>query len=96
MTSQDYYNRYAMYETFTPVVITRILEEFNDEAKEICLGRGLTANNLVTAVLKDQNVKWNDLGHIFEEKRGGKSPILQDGFKRFWLRKMPGLVEFWV
>lgn len=96
MTAQDYYNRYAMVQMFTPMTIAQILQEFNAEARSLCEAIGATSNEAVTAVLREQNIKWNGLSRVLAEKRGGLPPILEDGFKRFWLQKLPGLAEFWV
>lgn len=93
MTAREYYERFQPTIFQQPTEVMRLLTEFNNESKEICLKRKTNDNDSVVTVFIEQNNKWNDLVLVFQRHNNGKSPILVDGFKRFWFRKLPHLVE---
>ena len=91
----EYYDRFVGSIFLDGTDVMRLLNEFNLEAKDICIKRKTQKTESVVAVLKEQNGKWNALHRIFMAKNGGKSPILEDGFKRYWLHKVPHFEEMW-
>lgn len=95
MKAVEYYDEFVGSIFLDAMDVMRLLSEFNIEAKEICIKRKTQKNESVIAVLKEQNGKWNALRRIFMAKNEGKSPILEDGFKRYWLKQMPQFEEMW-
>lgn len=95
MKAQDYYDKFVGKIFLDATSVMTLLTEFNQEAKDICLKRKTQRNESVVAVLREQNLKWNALRKIFAKNHDGKSPILEDGFKRFWLGKMPQFADLW-
>ena len=95
MKAAEYYDKFVGSIFLDATDVMRLLSEFNVEAKEICIKRKTQKNESVIAVLKEQNGKWNALRRIFMSKNDGKSPILEDGFKRYWLKQMPQFEEMW-
>ena len=96
MKAREYFEKYyvAAEEEFDIARVPTILKDFSTEAKEICEKRHVSQDRSVISVLKEQNTKWNALVEIFKKKTG-KSPILKDGFKRYWLMKLPDTVNMW-
>lgn len=43
-------------------------------------------------IIKEMNDKWNAVVRLVE-RDFGESPIIYDGYKEFWIRKIPGLKE---
>jgi hypothetical protein len=95
MKAAEYYDKFIGSIFLNATEPMRLLTEFNIEAREICIKRKTQKNESVIAVLKEQNGKWNALRRIFMAKNNGASPILEDGFKRYWLKQMPQFAEMW-
>ena len=63
--------------------------EFSQEAENIMKSRGIKRDSAALAVLKEQNTKWNAVVKAF--------PIIlkHDGFKVFWMDRMPEIKKVW-
>ena len=68
-----------------------VFMDFSKESTDVIESRKAKKNTAVIAVMKEQNDKWNSLCRLFEKKYGF-SPLIKDGFKTFWNRKIPGIV----
>jgi hypothetical protein len=95
MKATEYYDKFIGSIFLDATDVVKLLTEFNLEAKGICIKRKTQKNEAVIAVLREQNGKWNALRRIFMAKNNGVSPILEDGFKRYWLKQMPQFAEMW-
>jgi hypothetical protein len=67
-----------------------LIHDLNKEAFEHCEKNNFTRDSEVLAVLLDQNGKWNAIDTLFKIING-VSPLLSDGFIKFWEHKIPEL-----
>lgn len=97
MKAKEYYDKYSATILTNPQTIPNLLMAFNTDTREICEKRHAVQNTAVVAVLREQNGKWNALVRLFQKANvNGKSPIKENGFKIFWLKRMPELKELWT
>lgn len=74
--------------------IGELMYELIIEAKTLSDARNVKTTGGSVAVLKELNNKWNAICNLFEKKYG-VSPIIRDGYKKYWLKEMPILTELW-
>ena len=65
----------------------------NREVRELQEKRHIQFDRGIFPVLKEMNDKWNAVVNLIE-KDYGYSPIIRDGFKNFWVAKMPELGRY--
>lgn len=65
----------------------------NREVRELQEKRHIQFDRGISPVLKEMNDKWNAVVNLIE-KDYGYSPIIRDGFKNFWVAKMPELGRY--
>ena len=67
--------------------------ELSDEIKTLADKELINADGQFISEFKALNQKWNDISVLFNKKYGW-SPLVEDGFKMFWIDKMPELAEY--
>ncbi len=73
--------------------IADMLTEMNAEVQKLMEVRHVKLNRGGYAVFKEMNEKWNAVVRLLEKKYGC-TPIIRDGFRTFWVRKMPQLLGY--
>lgn len=99
MKAVEYYNKYG------PKIfslkdkddidgeVLSLLREFNQEIVSLCETRKVETNVGMAGVILELNQKWNALANLFIA--GYRlSPILQDGYKRFWMLQTPDMAPY--
>lgn len=72
------------------VEVNKLLLALSGEAKDICDKRH-SSNDLVTyAILRELNQKWNAICNLFERKYQVEI-LRRNGFKEFWVLRIPDL-----
>lgn len=98
MKAKDYFEKYETRMMKNDddglKAIGELMYELVIEAKTLINTRHVNTNSGSVAVLKELNNKWNALCNLFEKKYG-VSPIIRDGYKKYWLKEMPILTELW-
>jgi hypothetical protein len=99
MKAVDYYNKYG------PKIfslkdkddidgeVLSLLREFNQEIVSLCDIRNVETNIGMAGIILELNQKWNALANLFIAGYG-LSPILQDGYKRFWMLQTPDMAPY--
>lgn len=100
MKAIDYYEKYgkAIYEERSgeeksPESTYRLIIAMSKEMKDLCDRRHVKRISAMAGVIKEMNERWNAICKLFE-KEYGKSPIVRDGFKEFWIRAVPQIKEY--
>lgn len=62
----------------------------NKELLELTEKRHVRFDRGMFSIIKELNDKWNAVVSLIE-KDYAMSPILRDGYKKFWIGKIPGL-----
>lgn len=91
--AQEYYELYKralMNPEKSSRAISDLIIELNIEVKELQKIRHVKFDRGIIPILKETNRKWNAIVCLFE-KEYGASPIVRNGFRIFWLDKMPEL-----
>lgn len=94
MKAKEYIEKYkTAFESGDNETITKagndLMFEFSKEAENIMKSRGVKRDSAALAVLKEQNTKWNAVAKVFY------GILKHDGFKLFWMDRMPVLEEMW-
>ena len=96
MKALEYYNKYGP-EFFNlkdkdeiDDIVLSLIREFNQEIVSLCEIRKVETNAGMAGIILELNQKWNALITLFV-KGYGLSPIVTDGYKRFWLLQSPDL-----
>jgi hypothetical protein len=97
MKASEYYEKYRPL-FFDPDIafekanffLKQLMMEFSKETCAILIKRHASRDEAFHAVLREQNQKWNALVRIFETMCLA-SPIMIDGFKKFWENELPEL-----
>ena len=96
MKALEYYNKYGP-EFFNlkdkdeiDDIVLSLIREFNQEIVSLCEIRKVETNMGMAGIILELNQKWNALITLFV-KGYGLSPIVTDGYKRFWLLQSPDL-----
>lgn len=71
-------------------VVSDMILNMNDEVEELCKKRHVQFDNGVYSIIKEMNDKWNAVARLVE-KDYRQSPILRDGYKKFWINQIPEL-----
>ena len=72
--------------------ITSLMIEMIDETKTVIDARHIKTNSGIVSVIKEFNQKWNTLCGLFVKKYG-ISPLLENGFKNYWIKTIPSLAS---
>lgn len=91
--AKEYYELYKfdlMDKEKANKALSDLIKDLNEEVKELQQIRHVRFDRGMMPILKETNQKWNAIVRLFE-KEYGASPIRADGFKIFWLSKMPEL-----
>ena len=99
MKAVDYYNKYGPEffnlkdkEDIDNIALS-LVREFNQEIVSLCETRKVETNMGMAGVILELNQKWNALANLFIAGYG-LSPILQDGYKRFWMLQTPDMAPY--
>ena len=95
MRAKEYYAKYhdriiAEASGDEAKVLHELMVEMSEETKDLIGRRNIKDVRALGAVIKESNDKWNALVRLFEKEHGA-SPLKVDGFKSFWLDRMPHL-----
>lgn len=71
-------------------VASEIILNMNDEVEELCKKRHVQFDRGIFPIIKEMNDKWNVIVRLVE-KDYGQSPLLRDGYKKFWINQIPEL-----
>lgn len=97
MKAVDYFNKYESRMIKNDddglKAIGELLYEMVMEAKTLIDARNVKTTSGSVAVLKELNNKWNAICNLFEKKYG-VSPIIRDGYQKYWLKEMPELMLY--
>lgn len=91
--AKEYYELYRVALTNEERVnqaLSDLIKDLNDEVMELQKTRHVKFDRGLMPILKETNQKWNAIVRLFE-KEFGASPVKPDGFKIFWINKMPEL-----
>lgn len=91
--AKEYYELYKldlMDDDKAVKAISDLIGDLNKEVKELQELRHVQFDRGMLPILKEINQKWNAIVRLFQ-KEYGAAPIKADGFKIFWLEKMPEL-----
>lgn len=70
-----------------------LLLDMSTEVLEIAKKRSAKKNEAFAAILKEQNEKWNAVGRLFT-KTYGNNPLAENGFRDFWINRLPELKDY--
>ena len=97
MKAVEYFNKYEsrmIQENDDGLkAIGELLYEMVIEAKTLIEIRHVKSTQGSVSILKELNQKWNAICSLFEKKYGA-SPIIRDGYKKYWLKEMPRLNDY--
>lgn len=85
MKAIEYFEKYKS--TTDDLSMYKMLGDFSAEANDIVVNRHCQTDEAFVAVLKEQNQKWNAVVNLFE-KNCGVSPIIRNGFLKYWNSKL--------
>lgn len=71
-------------------VVSDMILNMNDEVEELCEKRHVQFDRGIYPIIKEMNDKWNAVVRLVE-KDYRQSPILRDGYKKFWINQIPEL-----
>lgn len=99
MKAKEYYEKYefSLHSNDDATInkgLSDMMLEMARESEKMIQGRHAKSNSALVGVLNEQNNKWNAVITLDEKKYGG-SMIARNGFKAFWLHKMPELRMLW-
>lgn len=60
------------------------------EVQELQEKRHVRIDRGIFPIIKEMNDKWNAVVNLIE-KDYGESPVIRDGFKKYWIAKIPEL-----
>ena len=70
---------------------TSLITDLLQEEIEISEQRRAKHSQAQIAIIRETNQKWNAIVSLFENEYG-KSPIVRNGYRVYWLMKMPELI----
>lgn len=93
--AKDYYELYKLDlmsedDKKVSLALWEFILALSNDAQELIKLRHVEFDCGVIPIMKEMNQKWNTVVRLFEKEYGG-SPIKPDGFKIFWIEKMPEL-----
>ncbi len=91
--AKDYYEQYKLAMLNDDMIVDAIRDligDLNLEVKELQEVRHVKFDRAIYPILKEMNQKWNAIVRLFE-KEYGVSPIKTDGYKIYWINKIPRL-----
>lgn len=96
MKAKDYFAKYEKsLASADPdecsTAIAEMLNEMNSEVQNLLKVRHVKTDAGTFPIFKEMNQKWNAIVRLFENKYG-TTPIVKDGFRLFWVCKMPQLM----
>lgn len=96
MKAKDYFTKYEKaLASADPdecsTAIADMLNKMNSEVQNLLKVRHVKTDAGTFPIFKEMNQKWNAIVRLFENKYGA-TPIVKDGFRLFWVRKMPQLM----
>lgn len=96
MKAKDYFAKHergliAVNPDECSAAIAEVLNEMNSEVRNLLKVRHIKTEAGTFSLFKEMNQKWNAIVRLFEKKYG-VTPIIKDGFRLYWLRKLPQLV----
>lgn len=96
MKAKDYFAKYEKpLASSDPdecsTAIAEMLNEMNSEVQNLLKVRHVKTDAGTFPIFKEMNQKWNAIVRLFKNKYGA-TPIVKDGFRLFWVRKMPQLM----
>ena len=65
-----------------------LMTELLTEAQTLMKTRHVSTDNGMVSIIKELNQKWNAICCLFE-KQYGVSPLIRDGYKNYWIDKIP-------
>ena len=74
-------------------IVLEILRDFNQEVVELVENRKAETNVAMAGIVLELNQKWNAVVNGFVAGHG-ISPIMTDGYKRFWIIQLPELEPY--
>lgn len=81
-------------ETGTATELKKAVDEMflgmNREVQELQKKRNVQFDRGIFPIIKEMNDKWNAVVNLIE-KDYGESPIVRNGFRNFWVAKIPEL-----
>ena len=99
MKAKEYYEKYesvlhASDDATINKGLSDMMLEMTGESEKMIQARNAKSNSALVGVLNELNNKWNAVINL-DEKKYGASIIARNGFKAFWLHKMPELGMIW-
>ena len=71
--------------------VTSLMQDLLSEEVEISEQRHAKHSQAQISIIRETNQKWNAIVSLFE-KEYGHSPIVRNGYRVYWLMKMPELI----
>ena len=99
MKAKEYFEKYEERlhpadETALNKAAYSLLLEMVDESQNVLKSRNAKSTQALLGVLKEFNDKWNAVVAM-DTKKCGFSNLRYNGFKLFWLNKLPELKYLW-
>lgn len=98
MTAKEYFKKYEQRIMSTTddadytKAASEIMLDMIKESKEILDLRHIKTDAGLISVIKELNQKWNAICNLFEKKHG-VSPLIRNGYKKYWISQMPELTN---
>ena len=96
MKAKEYFEKYdeRVLNDGTDLKYTiELLIALCDEVSVIQKQRNARRNESFCAIIRETNQKWNAICNLYKKKYG-MSPLAENAFKEFWIRKIPEIAKF--